>query len=67
MLTVNIDYIMKVSDTLTRKKKKKTTANERFCEMAGATRPKFLLTLQRQWLVRAAVNPATSQSHRPVG
>jgi hypothetical protein len=41
-------------------------ANERFCEMAGATRPKFCLTLHRQWLVRAAVNPATSQSHRPV-
>jgi hypothetical protein len=40
--------------------------NERFCEMAGATRPKFCLTLQRQWLVRAAVKPATSQSRHPV-
>jgi len=47
-------------------KKKRRTPNERFCEMAGATRPKFCLTLQRQWLVRAAVKPATSQSRHHV-
>ena len=46
---------------------KTPAANERFCEMAGATRPKFCLTLQRQWLVRAAVKPATSQSRHHVG
>ena len=48
-------------------KRKTPAANERFCEMAGATRPKFCLTLQRQWLVRAAVKPATSQSRHHVG
>jgi hypothetical protein len=44
-----------------------TASNERFCEMAGATRPQFCLTLHRQWLVRAVVTPATSPSRRPVG
>ena len=30
-------------------------ANGRFYEMAGSTRPKFCLTLQRQWLVQTVV------------